>query len=61
MQQVQDLAQRQGDNADIDDEQLRRVVTASVMESLARGRELQGDDAHSREVEDSSEKRTRLE
>lgn len=59
VQQVHDLAQRQGD-ADIDEEQLRQVVTASVMESLARGRELQ-EETTSRETEGTSEKRTRLE
>lgn len=44
----------------MDEEQLRQIVTATVLESFTRGHEMQQEN-DSREADDTSEKRTRVE
>ncbi|KAF9450344.1 ankyrin [Macrolepiota fuliginosa MF-IS2] len=58
MARIQTLAQQGG--TDMGEEQLRQIVTASVLESFARGHEMQ-QEAENREAEETSEKRTRVE
>lgn len=59
MRRIQHFANHQEDT-EMDEEQLRQIVTATVLESFTRGHEMQQEN-DTREADDTSEKRTRVE